>query len=141
MTVTAAQIAQLRRMVDEAETTTYDDDLLEDYIEAHPTLDERGEVPYTWDTSTQPPTKDDNAGWIPTYDLNATAADIWTEKAAVLAQDYDFRADGGDYTRSQAYEQAMKQARFWQARRKPGTIRLVMSPKPDGSNVPSWVIN
>ena len=120
--VTAAQIAQLRRLVDEPLATTYSDELLTTMIEAHPTVDELGTIPYTWSIATDPPTKISTPGWIPTYDLNVAAADIWAEKAAVLARDYDFSADGAQYSRSQAYQQAMAQSRYYRGRRSPRTI-------------------
>lgn len=141
MAATAAQIAQVRRMVNESTAATYTDDAIQGYIEMYPLLDERGEMPYTWDTSTDPPSQDENEDWIPTYDLHAAAADIWEEKAAVLSQDYDFAADGGRYTRSQAYEQAMKQARAHRSRRKPQTLTAVMWPDPGAAAPPAWVGN
>ena len=130
MAATAAQIAQLRRMVNEPDNTTYDDDAITAFIEAYPLMDERAEVPYTWDTSTEPPTQDDNDNWVATYDLNAAAADVWAEKAAVVAGDYDFRADGGQFTRSQVYGQFMRQSAYYRARRSPSTITLTMYPPP-----------
>jgi hypothetical protein len=141
MAATGAQIAKVRRMVNEPDTTTYADDDISDYIEMYPCLDERGEVPYEWDTSASPPTQDANADWIPTYDLAAAAADIWSEKASILAQDYDFSADGGRYSRSQAYEQAMAQARYWRSRRKPKSHTLHVYPDPGSGDDPNWVIN
>lgn len=142
MSATAAQIAQVRRMVNEPSETTYTDDDITTYIESYPLLDERGEVPYTWDTSTSPPTQDDNDDWIPTYDLHAAAADIWEEKASVVAADFDFRADGGQYSRSQVYEQYMKQCRFHRSRRTPTTHQGIMFPEPDsGISNDHWVIN
>ena len=139
MAATAAQIARLRRMVNEPTTDTYTDDDLAGYIESYPRIDERGESPYTWDTSTEPPTQDVNDSWIPTYDLNAAAADIWQEKAAVLAQDYDFNADGGQYSRSQAYEHAMRQVRYYRSRRSPLTITARPEPKYPESTI--WIGN
>lgn len=139
MAATAAQVARLRRMVNEPGTDTYSDEDMEGYIEACHCIDERGEAPYTWDTSTEPPTQDDNDNWVPTYDLNSAAADIWEEKAAVLSQDFDFKADGGDYSRSQAYEQAMKQARLFRSRRNPGTIS--QRPEPTRTTETLYVAN
>jgi hypothetical protein len=130
MSATAAQVAILRRMVNEPTETTYDDDTLEAYIETYPVMDERGEVPYTWDTSTQPPTKEDNDDWFPTYDLHAAAADIWQEKAATVATDFSFSADGGQYNRDQVYQQYMKQAKYHRSRRHPTTIEARMYPEP-----------
>lgn len=142
MSATAAQVAILRRMVNEPTETTYSDDALEGYIETYPVMDERGEEPYTWDTSTQPPTKDDNADWYPTYDLHAAAADIWQEKAATVAADFSFSADGGKYDRNQVYEQYMKQAKYHGARRIPTTIEARMYPEPTtNANDYSWVVN
>lgn len=133
MSATAAQIAELRRMVDEPTTTTYSDDDLTTYIERYPMLDERGEVPYTWDTSTSPPTQDDNDDWIPTYDLHRSAADIWDEKAASVAEDFDFRTDGGQYSRAQVVEHYQAMGRYHRSRRKLATFSAVMHPEPKRS--------
>ena len=140
MSATAAQRARLRRMVDEPTTTTYDDDLVDDYIERFPVMDERGEVPYTWDTSTSPPTQDANEDWVPTYDINAAAADIWNEKAAQLAQDYDVKADGSDLKRAQAYAHMTERAEYYGARRVIGTIGQVISPDDLAVETP-WIAN
>lgn len=129
MSATAAQIARVRRMVNEPDDTTYDDDAISVYIEGYPLLDERGEEPYSWDTATEPPTVDANEIWLPTYDLHAAAADIWDEKAAVVAVDFDFQADGGQYSRSQVVQAYERQARIHRARRRPGTIKLHKIPK------------
>jgi len=134
MSATAAMISQVRGWANEPNDTTYDDDAISVFIERFPCVDERGEEPYTWDTSTTPPSKDDNEDWIATYDLHAAAADIWTEKAAIVAQDFDFEADGGNYSRSQAYSQYMMQSRFHQARRRPGTITLHKWPDEDSAS-------
>jgi hypothetical protein len=142
MTVTAAMIAQVRRMTAEPTVTPYSDAAIQGYIEAYPCLDERGEMPYILDTTVRPPTQDDNPDWIPSYDLAAAAADIWEEKAAALAAGFDFTTDGGSYHRSQAYQQAQAQARHYRARRKPQTIKQVMHPLPDAvDGVPVWLVN
>ncbi len=124
MSATAAMRTQVRAWVNEPTTTTYTDNEIDVFIGRYPCVDEQGEEPYDWDNSTQPPTKDDNEDWIVTYDLHAAAADIWEEKAAVVAQDYNFQADGGNYSRSLVFEQYMKLARFHRARRKPTTHRI-----------------
>lgn len=136
--VTAAQIAQIRRMTAEPTTTTYSDALLTTIIEGYPTLDENGEAPripaadsarpVVYTAYMDPLDLVENLDWIPTYDLNAAAAQIWEEKAAVPAADFDFTADGGNYSRSQVFEQAMKQARRYAAKRKAGTITLKPQP-------------
>lgn len=131
MTATAAQVAQLRRMTDLVGSAEYTDGDLEDYIERYPALDVLGTEPGYYDTTTSPPTWTANTDWIATYDLAAAAADLWAERAAPLAQDFDFQADGGSYTRSQGYQQYMAQSRYWSSRRRPGTIKLAMWPDPD----------
>jgi hypothetical protein len=139
MPATTEQKAELRRMVAEPATTTYSDELIAGFIERYPCLDERGEQPYTWDTSTQPPTQDDNESWIPTYDLHAAAADIWEEKAAALATQFDFASDEQSFKRSQQYEMAMKQARNHRSRRRPKTFSGVAWPRKSDSAV--WIGN
>lgn len=129
MTATAAQIARVRRMVAEPTTDNYADELIASFIEMYPHIDEQGEQPYTL-SSDSPPEQVANTNWIPTYDLHAAAADIWEEKAADPAQDFDFSEDSiGSYKRSQVYEQYMKQCRFHRARRMPSTVTLVKYPK------------
>lgn len=141
MTATAAQVAILRRMTAEPTEAIYTDESLADYIEKYPLLDERGEQPHTWDTSTEPPTKDTNDNWIATYDLNAAAADVWEEKAAAVASLFDFSADGGKYDRSQQYEQYMKNARNYRSRRASKTMTSVKWPDEIGVYPAPWIIN
>lgn len=136
--VTADQIAKIRRMVNEPTTTVYSDATITVIIEDFPTLDLNGEAPkipiadldsaYTMTAGQDVTDLVTNPDWIPTYDLNAAASEIWAEKSAVPAGDFDFSADGGNYSRSQVYEQCMKQSRFYGARRKASTITL--HPKP-----------
>ena len=140
MAATAEQIARLRRMVAESTAATYDDDAIAAYIERYPLLDERREAPYTWDTTTQPPTQDANDDWIPTYDLHAAAGDIWEEKAATYADQYDFNADGARHSLSQRFAQMMARARYHRGRRSPRTGTLVQWPKETGRDL-SWVVN
>lgn len=140
--VTDEQIAQLRRMIAELSTATYSDETLITYIEKYPHLDEQGLEPYTLSSDT-PPEQVVNDDWIPTYDLHAAAADVWEEKAASVADRFDFRADGGDYSVSQKYEQAMMQARYHRSRRMPSTVRMMKSPAEDVdlATDQSWIIN
>jgi hypothetical protein len=44
------------------------------------------------------------------YDSYAAAADVWELKAAIYAGHTDFSADGGNYSDSQLYDMAVKQA-------------------------------
>lgn len=117
MTVTDEQVAQLRRMVDEPTETVYDDELITEFIERYPVTDERGVDPYYFvSAGSTVPVKTTNTDWIETYDLNAAAADIWLEKAAAIYDEFDFTADGGSYTRSQKYLNAMNQASAFKSR-------------------------
>jgi len=131
MAATAAMVARLRRMIDDPNDDggTYDDDTLEGYIEAHPLKDVLGTDPLETDFTTTPPTLTERSEWIPIYDLHAAAADIWEEKAAAIAEEFDFKADGGDFSRSQKYEQYMSKARFHQSRRAITTIKLFVEPR------------
>jgi hypothetical protein len=128
MTVSAAMIARLRRMVNEATTATYTDAALTTIIERYPMIDERGVNPYYWDTSTDPPTQTAVTGWIDTYDLASAASDIWNEKASVLSDEVDENHEGRTYTYSQIYAQALRQARFWHSRRSAKTVKLIATP-------------
>ena len=139
MSATAAQIAQLRRMVNEPLTTTYSDATLTTYIETYPMIDARGEHPFTWNLTAVPPAKLDNPEWIDTYDLCAAAANVWEEKAAAVVGSFDFTADGASYSRSQVYEQYMKMARSSASRRSPRTI--TMRPWPEEVNEDLTYVN
>ena len=129
MAASATDKARVRRMVNEPDTSTYADADIAAAIERYPVVDARGEDPWMESTTT-PGTLTANPDWTATYDLNAAAADLWAEKAAVLAQDFDFEADGGRYTRSQAYGQAMQMSRHFSARRNPRTMTLRPEPAP-----------
>lgn len=124
MTATDSQISKVRRMAAEPTTAIYSDADIQTYVKAHPLTDAYGYSPDDPDGLF-----DINPDWTPTYDLNAAAADIWEEKAGLLAGDFDFSADGANYSRSQAYEQAMKQTRYFRARRSLKTITMQASPK------------
>ena len=118
MSATNGMIERLRRMIAEATAETYTDQTLAESIERYPLTDAFGYEP-----------DDDN--WTETYDLNAAAAEIWDEKAAAQAGVFDFSADGGNYTRSQKFEQALKQARTYRSRRSFRAVELEPAPKPD----------
>lgn len=144
MPATTAQITQLRRMIAEPTEDTYSDTLLSAAIEEHALVDERGQLPTLWDTTTTPPSTTVNPYWVPTYDLAATAADIWLEKAAALANRIDLLADGSRYSSSQLYEHAQRQARFYASRRAKTSKALIPTQLTSGIyNVrrPSWVGN
>ena len=104
MTPDTLQIAMLRRLTAEPTAEMFSDADLAAALERRPLDDGRGGC----------------AGGG--FDLYAAAADLWEQKAAVLAQDYDFAADGADYQRSQAHEHALNMARLFRARREPRSI-------------------
>ena len=130
MAATAAMRAEVRRIVDEPTTTTYDDDLLDSIIEGYPLLDALGTEPQDIDYSTTPPTISEADNWIPTYDLNAAAQNIWSEKAAAVADEFDFSAVGGNYKRSQKYEDYMKNSRYFGSRRALKSSTVFVYPRP-----------
>ena len=129
MSATSAMVAELRRMTDEPEEATYDDDLLETIIERYPVQDILGTEPWEWDGTTSPPTASENDDWIPTYDLHAAAADIWQEKSATVAEDYNFTADGSTLSRGDVQKQYMNQSRHHLSRRKIKTMRTFVTPR------------
>lgn len=127
MAATAEQIADLRRMaaVPLDKWPDYTDPVLKRFIEAHPQMDELGQAATYFDGYTVKV----NPGWIPTYDLNAAAADIWEEKASKYAEGhYDFSADGSTFNRSQVVNQCKQQARTYRSQRGPKTIGLIAWP-------------
>lgn len=134
MAATAAQVTLLRRMVNEPTTSPYGDVDLKAYIERYPLLDGLGNEPYI-ESETDPTTLIANPDWTATYDLNAAAADIWAEKAATLAGEFDFSAGGQSFQRSQAYDAYMKQSRYYRSRRSASSVRLQPTPKPDEDDV------
>lgn len=86
MSYTASQIAKLRRLTAESATSeVYTDTVL-------------GEVLDEFDG-----------------DLYAAAAEIWDEKAAAVSGNYDFNADGGNFSRSQMFAQYTKMADKYRA--------------------------
>ncbi len=124
MAATVDQILRLRRMAGEVSGNSYSDADLKAYIEHYPLIDVNGRQWYLEPQSTLGTSVPGvstvivpNDAWIPTYDLNSAAADIWQEKAASLAPDFDFSADGSSISRSQVYEHAMQQARYYRGRR------------------------
>lgn len=122
-------IDQLRRMVAEPEQDTYTDALLSAAIARHPLPDADGYAPT-------------NTAWAGAWCINSAAADIWEEKAAALAGDFDFSADGGDYKRSQAHAQMMGMARAYRSRRSTSALVLRAQPRPETApGLTAWIGN
>lgn len=131
-------------MIAEPTEDTYSDVLLVNAIERQALRDGRGQNPTLWDTTTTPPSTTANPYWVPTYDLNAAACEIWLEKAAALANRIDLLADGSRYSSSQLYEHAQRQARFYQSRRAKKSQAITPSQLTtglDNRDYPSWVGN
>ncbi len=120
-------IKRIRRMANEMDAEAFDDADISAVIARYPIMDANGAEPLRF-TVTYPPRQERNPNWIEGYDLHSAAADIWEEKAAVVAQDFDFNADGGSYQRSQVYEQYMKQARYHRSRRAVRHLHFLATP-------------
>ena len=112
MSATADEIARVRRMVAEPTVDIYTDDAIEAAIERYAMTDEFGQEPYVWTVDGGLPTRTDNEFWVPTYDLNAAAAEIWQEKAMTLSTKTDFADAGANFNDSQQFAQAMQNVRF-----------------------------
>lgn len=118
MTVSADNLADLRRLINEPTNTTYSDDILTRLLEQYPTVDDSG-----YETGED--------GWTAGYDLNAAASDIWAEKASLVQMHYDFQADGARYSQSQLYGMAMDKSRYHAARRKVSSKSTFKKPAED----------
>lgn len=139
MSVSAAMIARVRLLVNEPTNAgNYTDALITAHISRYPCLDERGEKPYTFDTA-EPPAQVANANWIPTYDLYAASADIWAQKAAGVAEQFEFGSDDQSFKRNQIHEQYMKQMRMCLSRRRPTTMTQL--PKERVNEETYWIVN
>jgi hypothetical protein len=129
-TPTTDMIARLRRMTAEPITSdTYTQGDLQEAIARYPVLDANGTEP-------------DDYGWLGAWDINQAAADVWEEKASLVAVDFDFAADGGDYKRSQVHAQMLAMARRYRSMRLSGALELKAYPKPLGAvRLNSWIGN
>lgn len=126
--LTASDLASLRRMCNlAADDATYNDAVLNAYAQRYALVDKLGTAPQYIQTfsSTAAPTFTLNPYWIATYDLHATAADVWEELAAPHIGKFSFSADGARYEKNQIHEQYMKMARHYRARRATGAFNLV----------------
>ena len=135
MAASSLQIARIRRMtVEPVATSTYSDEDIAAYIEAYPLPDDLGRKPWTKTVLAEKELDETpSTYWTPTYDLNAAAADIWEEKAAALV------ANGAVYETDSAHRQAMRQVRYFRAKRSVKTIEL--SPDPSSSDVEELLVD
>lgn len=104
MSATAAMIADVRRMTAEPTTTTYSDAQITNFIEDYPMLDDDGIAP-------------DEDDWTARYNLNLAAADIWEEKAAAVAENFDYSAEGSSFRLSQKVQHYLEMAKAMRSRR------------------------
>jgi len=129
-TPSTSLIEQLRRMTAEPiASDTYGNSDLSQVIARYPVPDADGRAV-------------DEVGWLGAWDINQAAADVWEEKAAAVAANFDFAADGGNYSRSQAHTQMLAMARRYRSRRRPGALVLQAYPKPLGAvRLDGWIGN
>lgn len=117
-TPSAEMVDLVRRRTGEVETSTYTLSDIQEYIARYPLVDSEG----------REPTNDE---WSGDWDLNQAVADIWEEKANKFVLDFDFSADGGDYSRSQVHTQMLAMARLYRSRRSTKAVRVTVRPMPD----------
>lgn len=58
----------------------------------------------------------DMAGWTPTWDLNRAVAELWGIKAARVAGDFTFGADGASYNKGDVLVQCLKMEAHFSAK-------------------------
>lgn len=123
MAASDAMKARVRGMTGELTEAPYTDAAIAVFIERYPIPDYNGELPLF--------EGEVNPDWIPTYDMNAAAADIWDEKAALLVGKFDISADGANMSRSQLYDMAQRRARHFRSRRAVGATSHVTTSNPN----------
>ena len=125
MSSKALIVAQLRRMIAEADDKTYSDEALEVILEDYPIKDQNGVAPMVLENGAYE--FDDD--WVPTYDLNAAAAQIWLEKAAAVADQYSEEILSGTASlykvKGDQHKQAMKMHRRFASMRKSKSRRML----------------
>lgn len=112
MAATQDDIARLRRLTAEPTDATYSDAALVIVIESHPLRDADGRDP-------------EHDDWVATYSMNAAAADIWEEKAAAVACNFDFSADGASYQQSKVFDNYTRMAKRFRGRAPIGSQKLI----------------
>jgi len=121
----AIDVLRLRRMTAEAGSATYTDGDLVAAIEHYPVADADGYLPAA-------------DAWTPTYDLAQAAAEIWDEKAASVAANFAFDADGASFQKQQQHEHYLQQARRYYSRRVAGVWEACA---PAHAGAESWIGN
>lgn len=111
--ITDAQETRLRRMVGEAHKDDEDrmisDEVIDDLAgEVGLVVDYAGEAPYVTDEDDG--TVSANTDYVTTVDIYRVAAEAWRVKAGMVAEGYDFKAEGAEFDRSQVYKHYLDQA-------------------------------
>lgn len=99
MALTVAQIARVRQLVNDVTSETFTDQDIQDTADA---------MAKTKDSSGNAPS---HASYVDTYDLYLLAAELWRIKAGFFAEDFDFRSEGADFSRSQKYKMCIAQSK------------------------------
>lgn len=108
-------VARLRRMIAEDTQANYTDAELKLRLEENAIRDAKGNEPET-------------PNWKPTYNIAKVASEIWSEKASILVDEFDFDADGGSYKRSQKYQHALRQAGYYASRANAVSAQMIQHP-------------
>ncbi len=103
MALTAAQLTRLARLAGEEHKP--DSERLVTDTTLQEIADDSAKVP---DTSGYAPS---HASYTDTYDLFRAASEAWRFKAGIVAERYDFIAEGGEFMRRQQYENYLEQAK------------------------------
>lgn len=105
MALSNTELDRLRLMAGEAHKT--DRDLSDDDLQF--IADNTAKIR---DAANNAPSSD---SYTDTYDLYVAAAEAWRMKAGQYAEQFDFEAEGGVFTRSQKYTNALSQAKRYAA--------------------------
>lgn len=108
-------LMRFRRYIAEPNSVKYSDNELTKRIESAAIMDKKGDKP-------------DEPNWTPTYDLYLVASEIWLEKAGMVADEFDFSSDGGNFSRSQKSAAYLKQSSYYKSRSKAQSLMLVQRP-------------
>ena len=69
-----------------------------------------------------------------TYDMNAAAADVWTQKASHFAEAYNFSTDNHNLQRGQVIEHCLTMARYYQSGMAVQSVNVDRSDTSDGGD-------
>lgn len=56
-----------------------------------------------------------DASWVPTYNLNAAAAEGWRWKAGMIAGDFNFSADNASYSKGEVQAKCLEMEKHYAA--------------------------